>query len=89
AIRAGCDGLLVCSGDVEVQAATLEALVRAVESSEISASRISDASTRLRKAKERFLASERLGTSARIRDLRSVVGRDEHQAIAAEMASFL
>ncbi|MGH9173940.1 MAG: beta-N-acetylhexosaminidase [Vicinamibacterales bacterium] len=89
AIRAGCDGLLVCSGDVEVQAATLEALVRAVESSEISAARLSDASTRLRKAKERFLAPGRPGTSVRIRELRSVVGRDEHQAIAAEMASFL
>jgi len=31
AIAAGCDGLLICSGDVDVQAATLEALVRAVE----------------------------------------------------------
>ena len=31
AIAAGCDGLLVCSGDVDVQAATLEALVYAVE----------------------------------------------------------
>ena len=31
AIAAGCDGLLICSGDVDVQAATLEALVHAVE----------------------------------------------------------
>ena len=31
AIRAGCDGVLICSGDVDLQAATLEALVHAVE----------------------------------------------------------
>jgi hypothetical protein len=31
AIAAGCDALLVCSGDVDVQAETLEALVHAVE----------------------------------------------------------
>ena len=34
AIRAGCDGLLICSGDVDLQGRTLEALVRAVESGE-------------------------------------------------------
>ena len=28
AIAAGCDGLLICSGDIEAQAATLEALVQ-------------------------------------------------------------
>ena len=32
AIRAGCDGVLICSGDVDLQARTLEALVKAVES---------------------------------------------------------
>ena len=31
AIRAGCDGVLVCSGDVDLQGRTLEALVKAVE----------------------------------------------------------
>src|SRR6185295_18862078 len=31
AIAAGCDGVLVCSGDVDLQARTLETLVRAVE----------------------------------------------------------
>ena len=35
AIAAGCDGLLICSGDVEVQALTLEALVHAVEDGRI------------------------------------------------------
>jgi beta-N-acetylhexosaminidase len=89
AINAGCDGLLICSGDVDLQAATLEALVKAVESGAIRQQRIDDAMTRLRRAKERFLADERPKMSARLKELRTVIGRDEHQAIAAEMAAFL
>jgi beta-N-acetylhexosaminidase len=89
AIKAGCDGVLVCSGDVDLQAATLEVLVRAVESGEIGQHRIDDAMKRLRHAKERFLATDRPRMSARLKELRSVIGRDEHQAIAAEMAAFL
>jgi beta-glucosidase-like glycosyl hydrolase len=89
AIQAGCDGVLVCSGDVEVQAATLEALVYAVESGEISSKRIDDARWRLRRAKERFLAAERPRPAARIRALGGILGRDTHQAIADEMATFL
>jgi beta-N-acetylhexosaminidase len=89
AVKAGCDGLLVCSGDVDLQAATLEALVKAVESGEIPQKRIDDAMTRLRRAKEEFLARERPKMSARLKELRTVIGQDEHQAIAAEMAAFL
>ncbi len=89
AIQAGCDGLLVCAGNVDVQVATLEALIKAVEAGEISRARLADATGRLRRAKERFLMGDRPTTSARMRALRAVIGRDEHQAIAAEMASFL
>jgi beta-N-acetylhexosaminidase len=89
AIRAGCDGVLICSGDVELQATTLEALVKATESGEISPTRLDAALRRLKLAKERFLAKERPKTVARLRQLRSIIGHDDHQAIAAEMASFL
>ena len=89
AIQAGCDGVLVCSGDVDLQAQTLESIVKAVETGEISPGRIDDAMKRLARAKERFLSSERPKTSARLKTLRAVIGRDEHQAIAAEMAAFL
>lgn len=89
AIRAGCDGLLICSGDVDLQARTLEALVRAVESGVITAARCDDAFARLRRAKERFLMGERPGPARRIRDLRHVLGREEHQLVAAEMAAYL
>jgi beta-N-acetylhexosaminidase len=89
AIRAGCDGILICSGDVDLQARTLEALVKAVESGTITAARFDDAFMRLRRAKERFLIGERPGPARRIRDLRQVLGREEHQVVAAEMAAFL
>ena len=89
AIKAGCDAVLVCQGDVDLQAATLEAIVKAVEAGEIPQRRVDDAMIRLRRAKERFLTTERPKMAARIRELHTVIGRDEHQAIAAEMAAFL
>lgn len=89
AIRAGCDAVLICSGEVGTQAAALEALVRAVESGAISPARLDTAFTRLRRAKERFLATDRPKTALRLRRVREVIGRDEHLAIAAEMAAFL
>ena len=87
AIAAGCDGLLICSGDVEVQAATLEALVHAVEDGRISYKRVEDALKRLRQAKERFLAAP-VG-SLRAARLQHVLGCDAHQRIAEEMSRFL
>lgn len=89
AIRAGCDGVLICSGNIDVQAAALEALVHAVETGEIPARRIDDALRRLRRAKERFLAGERPKPMTRLRALSTVLGSDAHQAIANEMATHL
>lgn len=89
AIRAGCDAVLVCSGDVDLQGRTLEALVRAAESGQIPAKRLDDALIRLKRVKERFLMGERLRPSSRLQALRAVLGREEHQLVAAEMASFL
>jgi len=88
AIAAGCDALLVCSGDVDVQAQTLEALVYAVESGRISWKALEDTHKRLRQAKERFLAIP-VGAPKRGHDLRSVVGCDAHRRVADEMARFL
>jgi beta-N-acetylhexosaminidase len=86
AIAAGCDGLLICSGDVEAQAATLEVLVHAVEDGRIPYKRLEDALKRLRIAKERFLAAP---VAARSPRLQRVLGCDEHQRIAEEMSRFL
>ena len=88
AVVAGCDGVLICSGDVETQAVTLEALVHAVEEDRIPFKRLEDAHKRLRRAKERFLAAPVTsgGTTGR---LRHVLGCDAHQRIAEEMSRFL
>ena len=88
AIAAGCDGVLICSGDVETQAATLEALVHATEDGRIPYPRLDDALARLRRAKERFLAQP-VSVPAGTRALRQVLGCDAHQRIADEMARYL
>ena len=88
AIDACCDGVMICSGDIATQAATLEEIVHALESDRLSRTRVDDALKRQRRAKERFAA--RLGVQPlRGSALRAALGRDEHQAIAGEMARFL
>ena len=88
AIAAGCDAMLVCSGDVDVQAQALEALVYAVEDGRIARTTLDDTHKRLRTAKERFLAIP-AGVPARGQDLRRVLGCDAHRRVADEMARFL
>ncbi len=87
AIAAGCDVVLLC-GPSRTQAATFEALIRAVEAGTLPLKRVEDALERHRRAKERFLAPSHprplTGTA-----LRAALGSDEHQAVAAEMARFV
>ncbi len=89
AIEAGCDGVLICSGDHETQGAALEALVYAVEQDRLPISRVEDALLRQRRAKGRFLAASVAAKPAAGPTLRARLGRDEHRAIADEMARFL
>jgi beta-glucosidase-like glycosyl hydrolase len=89
AIQAGCDGVLICSGDWETQAATLEALVHAVEEQRLPLRRVEDALSRQRRAKERFLASRTARRPVPASSLRQVLGQDAHRAIADEMARFV
>jgi beta-N-acetylhexosaminidase len=88
AIEAGCDAVLICSGDSHVQSAALEALVHAVEQERIPLARIQDAVRRQRRAKERFLAAPPQPRPLAAKALRQLLGRDEHRAIAEEMARF-
>ena len=89
AVEAGCDGVLICSGDHQTQAAALEALVHAVETGALTDKRVEDALSRQRRAKERFLASPVAPRPLTSRALRECLGRDEHRAIADDMARFL
>ena len=88
AIAAGCDGVLLCGDSQEPQVAALEAVIYAVEEGTLPAKRVEDAFSRHRSMKERFLA----GSPAKPlegRALRAMLGRDEHQAVAADMARFV
>jgi beta-N-acetylhexosaminidase len=88
AIQAGCDGVLICSGAHETQAAALEALIHAVEQERLPMTRVQDAIRRQQRAKERFLAAAVAPRPLGARALRQVIGRDEHRVIADEMARF-
>jgi beta-N-acetylhexosaminidase len=89
AVEAGCDGVLICSGDHDAQAAALEAIVHAVEDDRVRSSRVEDALARQRRAKERFLAAPVTSRPRTRQALRELLGRDDHRAIAAEMARFV
>ena len=87
AIAAGCDAVLMCAPDPAAQASALEAVIHAVEQKRIPMKRIDDALARQRRTKERFLAAPRPAPATGAA-LRAILGRDEHQAVAAEMARF-
>src|SRR5262249_25369286 len=89
AVEAGCGGGLVCSGRHDPQAAAAAGLSPAGEGGRPPLARIDDALKRHRRAKERFLASPVAARPLAGRALRALLGRDEHRAIADEMARFL
>lgn len=95
AVEAGCDGVLICSGNHDAQGSAIEALVHAVEDERLKLSRVEEALKRQRRAKERFLAAPaalRRGRSRSVRrgrTLQELLGCDEHRAIADQMARFL
>jgi beta-N-acetylhexosaminidase len=84
ALAAGCDAVLVCSGNHDLQVASIEAIIRAVEDGTLPYSRVEQALDHQRRAKERFLAA----AVPAPRPLAQVLGSDAHQAVAAEMARF-
>jgi beta-N-acetylhexosaminidase len=88
AIAAGCDGVLVCSGDHDAQAGALEAILREAERDKSFARRVDDALARHRRAKERFLAAAVTTRPMSGALLHQVLGRDEHRRVADEMAQF-
>jgi beta-N-acetylhexosaminidase len=88
AVAAGCDAVLMCGASQEQQVAALEAVIRAAEEGTLPLARLEDALARHRRVKERFLAPAHPRPLAGAA-LRAALGRDEHQAIAAEMARFV
>src|SRR6185436_2250814 len=87
-LAAGCDGILICSGDHDSQAAALEAVIHAVEDGSLPYGRVEDALKRHQRMKERFFASAVAARPLTAGALRLAIGTDEHQAIAHQMARF-
>ncbi len=86
AIDAGCDAVLMCGEDQDVQARSIEAVIKAVESQRIPLKRAEDALARHRRVKERFLTRTPVPLSGAA--LRAALGRDESLAVADEMSRF-
>jgi beta-N-acetylhexosaminidase len=89
AIAAGCDAVLMCGESQEAQAAALEAVIRTVEDGTLPRKRVDDAIATHRRVKERFLSGRRPPQPLAGDALKAVLGCDEHQAVADEMARFL
>ncbi len=85
--KLGYQGLVMCQPAPAQQMAALEAVIHAVEKGRIPVKRIEDALARQLRVKQRFLAPPR-PRPATGAALRAILGRDEHQAVAAEMARF-
>jgi beta-N-acetylhexosaminidase len=97
AIAAGCDAVLLCSGNLSAHAMLLESLIRAVESELLPLKRVEDAMARHRRTKEGVLVGppsvlSPLSPAWRppsAASLRQVLGCGEHQAVAEEMAQYV
>ena len=87
AIEAGCDVVLICSGDYDVQAEALEALTHRVETDAPFLRRAEDALQRNRQAKERYLAQPK-ASPLTPKALGQVLGQEEHRRTADAMARF-
>jgi beta-N-acetylhexosaminidase len=87
AVAAGCDMVLLCGTDHDLQARAIEHLIRAVETERVPASRVTDAIRRQRRATERFSAAllPRPLTGPALRDR---LARAESVAVAEEMAAW-
>jgi beta-N-acetylhexosaminidase len=89
AIAAGCDAVLMCGEKQDPQASAIEAVIRAVEDGSLPQKRVDDAIASHRRVKERFLSGRRPPQPLAGDALKAVLGCDEHQAVADEMARFL
>jgi beta-N-acetylhexosaminidase len=89
AIAAGCDAVLMCGESQDAQATALEAVIRAVEDGTLARTRVDNALATHRAVKARFLSGRRPPQPLAGEALKAVLGRDEHQAVADDMARFL
>ena len=102
AIGAGCDAVLICGtgprADIGLQAEALEALIHAVEEERLGLKQVEASLERNRQAKQRFLQAHEgrpttspLGpawTPPTARQLKALIGCEEHRAVSDAMSAF-
>lgn len=88
AVSAGCDAVLICGGHHDVQAAAVEALIRAAESDPAIARLVEASRRRHERAKARFVPAK-VDRPPDAVALAQALGPAGHQLIAEEMAQFL
>ena len=88
AIAAGCDAVLMCAPAAGAADGGARGDHLRRREGTLPLKRVEDALARHRRVKERFLAPPR-PRPATGAALRAILGRDEHQAVAAEMARFV
>ena len=86
ALRAGCDGFLICNGDYDKKVRALEAVIREAEADRAFEKRVLDAMARMRRPKLRFLAGRRPAIRP---DRLEALAPIEHQMVAEEMRQWL
>lgn len=85
AVTAGCDMLLLCGTDQVRQMEVIEGLIYALEEGTLSERRVEDALKRQRHVKARFLSNDPDWRPPTARELQLLLGRAEHQEVAAAM----
>ena len=85
ALLAGCDAVLLCNQTPDEQVDALEAIIRAVETGRLSATRIDDALARQERVKRRFIGARSPAANVPL----SRIGCEEHLGVAAAMAKWV
>ena len=89
AIAAGCDMILLCGVDVELQISVIEKLIDAVEKNVISRQRLEEALSRQELVKSAFLKGVRKERLISLETLNGLIGSDEHKTVAAEIKKLI
>ena len=85
AIAAGCDMILLCGVDVDLQISVIETLIDAVEKNVISPQRLEEALSRQELVKSIFLKEKRKEGLISLERLNVLIGSEEHKNLATEI----
>ena len=89
AVAAGCDHVLLCAPDANVQTGAIEALIHAVEEGTIPEHRVERALDRIRRVKGRFLSVAPDWRPPTPTALAEILGCDDHRRLADRLEQYV